>query len=119
MKTHQSLDAWKVARQVALAVIEAARAHWKPWAAALFGQLLRASLSVQLNIAEGATFGRSPSYVRHLAIAYGSAVESAELIELLKESRVLPEEVAAELTTLSKRSQQLLVGLLKRHRPMH
>jgi len=84
MKTHRSLDAWQESRSVVLLAIAAARQHWKPWAAALFGQLLRASLSVQLNIAEGASFGRSPTYTRHLGIAYGSAVEVGEILEVMR-----------------------------------
>jgi four helix bundle protein len=59
-----------------------ARDTWKPHAAALFSQLQRASLSVQLNIAEGYAFGESPTYTRHLRIAYGSAVETGELLEV-------------------------------------
>jgi four helix bundle protein len=84
----------------------------------LFAQLLRSSLSVQLNIAEGVAFGRSPSYRRHLGIAYGSAVETGELIDLLSEAGVLPPEMVASLREHSSISQRLLVGLLKRHRPM-
>ena len=119
MKDHRSLEAWKEARAVSLAVIEAARRHWKPWASAVFAQLLRASLSVQLNIAEGATFSQSPTYARHLGIAYGSAVETGELIELASEAGIVPTDVAADLLERSRRCQRLLVGLLKRHRPMH
>jgi len=118
VKTHRSLEAWREARRVTVLVLEASRAHWKPWASALFAQLLRASLSVQLNIAEGVAFGRSPSYTRHLGIAYGSAVETGELIELLSEAGVLPAGMVASLREHSSLSQRLLVGLLKRHRPM-
>ena len=70
MRDHRSLEAWKEARIVNLEVLRVAKLHWKPWASALIGQLLRSSLSVQLNIAEGATFSRSPTYTRHLGIAY-------------------------------------------------
>jgi four helix bundle protein len=118
MNTHQSLEAWKEARAVALLAIRMARTHWKPWAAALFAQLLRSSLSVQLNIAEGATFNRTPSYARHLGIAYGSAVETGELIELLRESEVIPADESRTFALHSSRCQRLLLGLLKRHRPM-
>ena len=118
MKTHKSLEAWREARQVAVLVIASARTDWRPWAAALFSQLLRASLSVQLNIAEGATFGRSPTYTRHLAIAYGSAVETGELLELLRDAGVLRPATAATLLSHSERCRWLLIGLLKRHRPM-
>ena len=44
-------------------------------------QLQRASLSVQLNIAEGFAYGDSATYTRFLGIAYGSAVEALELLE--------------------------------------
>ena len=119
MRTHRSLDAWKEARQVTCLVIIAAREHWRPWAAALFSQLQRAALSVQLNLAEGASFGPSATHTRHLAIAYGSAVEAWELIEHLVEAEVIPTELASELVAHSRRSRALLVGLLKRHRPMN
>jgi four helix bundle protein len=118
MRTHRSLEAWQEARAVVLLTIRAARIHWKPWAAALFAQLLRSSLSVQLNIAEGATFNRSPTYARHLGLAYGSAVETGEILELLRESEVLPIAECKLLLQRCARCQKLLVGLLKRHRPM-
>src|SRR5215216_4389644 len=76
MRDHKSLHAWQEARGVVLGVIDLARTAWKPYAAALFSQLQRASLSVQLNIAEGYAYATSPSFTRHLAIAYGSAVET-------------------------------------------
>ena len=118
MKTHRSLDAWKEAKALSGLAIRAARFHWKPWASALFAQLLRSSLSVQLNIAEGSTFNRSPTYARHLGIAYGSAVETGELLELLEECEVVPSVEAQAMTERSSRCQRLLLGLLKRHRPM-
>jgi four helix bundle protein len=117
MLDHRKLEAWKEARAVALAVVGLSREHWRPWALALFGQLQRASLSVQLNIAEGVTFGDSPNYTRFLGIAYGSAVETGELLELMSEAGALPENVREELLSRSGRSQRLLLGLLKRHRP--
>ena len=76
------MHAWQEARAVVLGTIDLARTSWKPYASAVFSQLQRASLSVQLNIAEGYAFGESPSFTRHLAIAYGSAVETGELLEI-------------------------------------
>ena len=65
------------------------RTNWKPYAAALFSQLQRASLSVQLNIAEGYAYADSPCFTRHLSIAYGSAVETGDLLEIALEAKVL------------------------------
>src|SRR5689334_1128864 len=113
MRDHRQLEAWKVACDLADQIVLAGREHWKPWASALFGQVLRSSLSVQLNIAEGSAFGRSPTYARHLGIAYGSAVETGEVLETMARTGVLPRELAESLVKLSRRSQRLLVGLLK------
>jgi four helix bundle protein len=118
MYDHRSLEAWKTAREVACASFIVARDYWKPWAAALFSQLQRAALSVQLNIAEGWTFNRSPTYSRHLGIAYGSAVETGELLGIIQRLQLLPPEVFTPLLRQNQRSQRLLLGLLKRHRPM-
>jgi len=111
MYDHTSLEAWKEARAVSLGVLGAARVHWKPWAWALFGQLQRASLSVQLNIAEGWTFNRTPTYTRHLDIAFGSAVETAELLELALEARAIDSKTAGMLLERCRRCQRLLIGL--------
>jgi four helix bundle protein len=81
VRDHRSLHAWQETQAVVLGTIELARHSWKPFASALFSQVQRASLSVQLTIAEGYSFGESPTYVRHLRIAYGSAVETGELLE--------------------------------------
>jgi four helix bundle protein len=98
---------------VVLGTLEVARTAWKPYASALFSQLQRASLSVQLNIAEGYAYGDSPSFTRHLTIAYGSAVETGELLELALASDIMPAEIVRELLQHNQRGQRLLLGLLK------
>jgi len=115
---HTSLNAWIEARAVASGVLGLSRAHWKPWAAAVFAQLQRASLSVQLNITEGWTFHRSATYARHLSIAYGSAVETGELIVLAVDAEAIPKDLGEQLLCRNRRSQRLLLGLLKSRRPL-
>ena len=116
MRHHTSLHAWQEARATTLKVLTAARLYWKPYASALFAQLQGSSLSVQLNIAEGYTFADSPTFTRHLGIAYGSAVETGEILELSHDAQVLPESVAKEMLTHNRRCQRLLLGMLKRRR---
>ena len=99
-------------------VYSAARNHWHPWTGVYLHQLQRASLSVQLNIAEGWTFSNSPSCTRHLQIAYGSAIESADIIEVLADTREVPEELIRTMRQHSIDSRRFLVGLLKRRRPL-
>jgi four helix bundle protein len=113
VRDHRSLEAWQEARAVVLGTLEVARNSWKPYAAALFSQLQRASLSVQLNIAEGYAYANSPSFTRHLAIAYGSAVETGELLEIALDAQLVAAAVGNQLLTRDKRSQRLLLGLLK------
>jgi four helix bundle protein len=116
MRDHTSLRAWQEAHAVSVGVIRLARECWKPYAAALFSQLQRASLSVQLNVAEGYTFGNSPSFTRHLGIAYGSAVETGELLQLAVESGVLREDSVKLLLERNQEAKRILVGLLKQRR---
>ncbi len=97
MRDHTSLRAWQQAHTVSVEVIRLSKSSWKPYAAALFSQLQRSSLSVQLNIAEGYTFGDSPTFTRHLGIAYGSAVETGELLRLAVEAEVMEEKLLKPL----------------------
>jgi four helix bundle protein len=118
MPAHESLEAWREARSVALASFGLAKSYWKPWAAAIFSQLQRSALSVMLNIAEGWSYSRGPTCNRHLAVAYGSAIETTELLAMARDLELLPPEVIQPLLEHSRRSQRLLVGLLKRRRPL-
>src|SRR5215510_1079970 len=104
MRDHRSLDAWRESRSVCVSVMAVSKRHWRPWASALLSQLQRSSLSVQLNIAEGASFGRSPTYARHLGITYGSVVETIELLELLIEAEAIPTKVGEDILTRAQHS---------------
>ena len=112
MRDHKSLLAWQEAHAVVLTLFPAIRQieHW--YANPIFDQLQRAALSVQLNIAEGYALRTSKRFRNHLDIAYGSAVETAELLELSGELHFL----SIELTTITlgrcRRCQRLLRGLI-------
>jgi four helix bundle protein len=101
---------------VVLGVIELARTSWKPYAAALFAQLQRSSLSVQLNIAEGYAYAESPTFTRHLSIAYGSAVETGELLEIALEARIIAGDRGKHLLNRNRRSQRLILGMLRQRK---
>ena len=103
---------------MSLLIIQLARTAWQPYASALFAQVQRASLSVKLNIAEGYTFGDSPTFTRHLGIAYGSAVETGELIHLLAEAEIVQPAAVAEVERRNARCQRLILGLVKRRRKL-
>jgi four helix bundle protein len=116
VKDHKSLKVWQEARLVTLGVLELCRGSWQPWGAAVFSQLQRASLSVQLNIAEGYSFGDSPSFTRHLGIAYGSAVETCELLELITAADLAQGDLPGRLLRHVSNTQRLLIGMLRTRR---
>jgi hypothetical protein len=53
MRDHRSLVAWQVARALVSQVMAISRKHYHPRVSIIFSQMQSASLSVQLNIAEG------------------------------------------------------------------
>ena len=116
MRDHTSLHAWQEANAVTLLVIRLLQTAWKPYGSALFYQLQRSALSVQLNVAEGYTYGDSPSFTKHLGVAYGSAVETGELLRLLSDACIVEPTKLAEVRHRNARSQRLILGLLKRRR---
>jgi four helix bundle protein len=116
MRDHKSLKAWIEAHRVVNAVLDFCEGCWRPHARAAFDQLQRASLSVQLNIAEGYARRQPKQFLYHLQVAYGSAVETTELIELLQVRGFIPKESALAAIEGSRQCQQLLLGLIKRLR---
>ena len=114
MRDHTSLIAWQRARAVTRAALTAGRSYWKPWAGAIFWQLQRASLSVQLNIAEGYARRGRRAFLYHLNVAYGSAVETGELLELCRDDQVLPPDVVEAALNDCRECQRVLLGLIRR-----
>jgi four helix bundle protein len=117
MRDHKSILAWQEARAVVFGVLELSSGHWRPHLGAIFSQLQRSSVSVMVNVAEGYGWLNTPTFTRHLRIAYGSAIETADLLEVLQESGSAPPETTAPILEHCRRSQRLLLGLLKRRFP--
>jgi four helix bundle protein len=115
MKSHKSLLAWQEAKAVTKGVLKLCGTSWKPQYAAVFAQLQRSSVSVQLNIAEGYGFGPSARMCNHFRIAYASAIETADLLELLVESDLFETTPSSDLLERCRKSQRLLTGLLRRY----
>jgi four helix bundle protein len=115
MTPHRKLAAWQTARLVVRTDLRASRQTWKPYLSAVFSQLQRSSLSVQLNIAEGYAYGPTRRCRNYLEIAYASAVETEDLLDLLADERVLPPAEATEALNHCRRCQALLKGLIRRY----
>jgi len=115
MRDHKSLLAWREAHEVARAVLRCSRTAWRPHAAALFTQLQRSSLSAQLNITEGYSLIANNRFPYHLRVAYGSAVETGDLLELALEENLLPKSDALLLLERCRKAQRLILGLISRY----
>ena len=77
----------------------------------LHDQLDRASLSVVLNVAEGAGRHSRRDKRRHYAIARGSAMETAACIDVVRLRRLAPESVCDQARSLALRTIQMLTKL--------
>lgn len=112
MRDHTSLLAWRRAREVSAGSFRLAATHWSAAAGPALHQLRRAALSAQLNIAEGYAGGSRGIFRRHLRIAYGSAVEAGDVLDLLADLQLCPAEDLTALREENRRSQQLILALL-------
>jgi four helix bundle protein len=79
--------------------------------ATLRDQLDRASISIALNIAEGAGRFSPPDKARFYAIARGSATECGAIVDLLFARRLITSSLHAEARTLIVRIVQMLTRL--------
>ena len=113
MHKYRSLDAWKRARETSLLVLRATDDAYHPRALPLFGQLRRATISIEANIVEGYALGTPLQFRRHLRIAIGSAAEAQALVELAAEVGYLPEQPVAPIVTGLDRVLGCLHGLLR------
>lgn len=112
MRDHKTLLAWQEAHAVVLALFPGIHQVKYAYANPIFGQLQRAALSVQLNIAEGYALGKSKRFRNHLDIAYGSAVETAELLELCRDLQLLSVKPITATLNHCHQCQRLLRGLI-------
>lgn len=117
MLDHKSLRAWKKARATTLAVHRHADQSWAPARASMLEQVRRSALSVQLNIAEGYASGPGGRFRSHLVIAYASAVETTDVLELLQDLDTSND--LREVIALSRETQALTLRLLHKLRQVN
>lgn len=113
---HKKLRAWQTAHEIVILVRTISETSWRPSLGAVFGQLQRSSLSVQLNIAEGYALGAGQRCRSLMEVAYGSAVETRELLEILAEAGALTEAQASQALQINGECQKTLMGLIRRYR---
>jgi len=108
----QKLDAYRCSIEFVTIAMEVAkgvpRGH-----AALRDQLRRAALSVPLNIAEGAGRTSEGDGARHFAIARGSAMECAAVLDVVRALGALEEERYRQAIGLVSRVVAMLTKLCR------
>ena len=76
------------------------------------GQLLRASLSIALNIAEGAGRFTKPDKRNSYVIARGSVYECVAILDILKDARIIDASFHRELYLFAEELSKILYALL-------
>ena len=76
-------------------------------------QMLRASISIPSNIAEGAERKSVPDFQRFINIAQGSAAELRTQLYISREIEILPKNTAQELIEDAKSISKMLQSLHK------
>jgi four helix bundle protein len=114
MRNHEDLVVWRKSRRVVLAVVQLSATAWKPWFAAMFWQLQRSALSVQLNITEGCALWYPRQLRRQLRIALGSAAETVDLLNLLRDTNAVANDKVKPLVAEEREVWWMLVSWLKK-----
>jgi len=113
MDGYRSLDAWRLAQELSLGVLEATDGPTPRPAWIVVDQLRRAALSADVNLVEGYALGTKALFRRHARIALGSAAEAQRLLAIARHRQYLPEATLKRLLTLADRTVACLVGLLR------
>ena len=112
MLSFQKMDVYRCAIEFMAATVQVAsqipRGH-----AELRDQLRRAALSVPLNIAEAAGRTSEADARRHYAIARGSAMECAAVLDVIRALEVLQDEQHRQLSELLARVVAMLTRLCR------
>jgi len=107
MLDHERLDAYQCALQFAALAFQILenlpRGHGE-----LCDQLRRATISIPLNIAEGAGKTSARERARYHAIARGSAMESAAIVDLLRRQALVEPHTASAAKALCVRMVSML-----------
>ena len=112
MQDYRKLKVWQKAHKLTLAVYKASAYLDRPRAWPLQSQLLRASISVASNIAEGAGRGSDPDFRRFLLHSLGSLNEVEYDQLLARDLGFLPSVEHARLSALLEEVRRMLSGLI-------
>ena len=110
MLSHESLDVYQLALKFHLGVMTLLPQRGSP---TLRDQLERASISIILNIAEGAGRRSPADRRRHFVFAQGSTYECAAILDILRLRRIAPPSRCVNARNYAVRIAQMLGKLVK------
>jgi four helix bundle protein len=114
---HESLDVYKVARQIVIEVYKTSKS-WPPEERyAMIGQVRRAATSVKFNLAEGSSRKSKKDRCRFYEIARGSIVEIDSVYESAVDLEYNKREELQEVGTLVKRCFSMVTNLIASTKP--
>ena len=114
MRQLETLDAWRVSRELAIAAYRITLNKPLKSHARLADQIRGSAASVPANVAEGYALGTKPQVIRGLRIALASAAELKTHLDLSRALGLLSDHDATLLLTQCDRVVALLVGYLKK-----
>jgi four helix bundle protein len=112
MQDYRKLRVWQKAHELALGAYAASAYLTKPVAWPLRNQMLRASISVPSNIAEGAGRGSDPDFRRFLGHSLGSLNEVEYDLLLARDLGFLPAAEHSRLSAQLEEVRRMLSGLM-------
>ena len=107
----EDLDVWKRARELCIRISNIMRES-RDWA--FRDQMIRSSLSISSNIAEGHERGSNKDFIRFLYIARGSCGELRTQLDIAREVHLIPEKEATEMIDETKEISAMIVGLIRK-----
>lgn len=110
METFEKLDAWKLAKLLALGVYRSLK-NCRDFS--FRDQIHRSAVSIPCNIAEGAERNSQAEFKNFLGVAKGSAGELRTQLILAQDLDYLDKKTFEELLELSVRISQMLGGLIR------
>lgn len=114
MADFRNLRVWQKANALSVATAKVAEGIRGISASILRGQLLRATFSIQANIAEGSAKRSDREFARYVRIALGSSTECANHLSLLRDLGAIGGPDCASLDSKLDEVGKMLSGLEKR-----
>jgi four helix bundle protein len=114
--SHERLDAYKLARGLAVDLFKATAAMSAADRFGISSQIRRSAVSIPANIAEGAARKSKKEYVQFLSTARGSSAELRVLLDIAHETGQLSEDLFRAFENKVDRISSMISGLIRRNR---